>query len=55
MDANNNNLQEVVEALAELEGITEYKSKLDAGSMKGDNYMGIITCIEIDGTGNDGN
>lgn len=47
-------LREIAEVLARQDGISDAKIMMDPGTLKGDNYMGVITCIDISGTGTDG-
>lgn len=47
-------IKEAIDAVAENQGVHDYDVKIDSGSMRGDNYMGVITCVGIDGKGKDG-
>lgn len=51
---NNANLEETVAIVAKQLGIHDYVTTFDAGSIKGDNYLGVITAIDVRGKSIDG-
>lgn len=43
------NYDKIIEIVAENEGIRKYTKEIESGASKGENYLGIIAAITIEG------
>lgn len=50
----NENIEEAVSIVAKNLQIFDYETTYDIGSIKGDNYLGVITVVDVKGKTKDG-